>query len=109
MQTAHLETSDEATLAINSVQDRIFSPSVENVVNAWNTFGPLGGDTPLMTTVLRYRLFNQAVTGVAPVAYPGDGVLSGHIVTIFVKRPTICHESRISSCPFFLSPISIAD
>ena len=65
-QTPQLEMSDEASLAVTSYQDRIFAPSVEQVVNAWHTYGPIaadGGATPLMSTALRFRLFDQAVTG----------------------------------------------
>jgi hypothetical protein len=80
MQTPKMETSDEASLSVSSFQDRVFAPSVESVVNAWHTFGPLGGPTQLMDTVLRYRYFGQAVTAMTPIFYPGDGVVSGHIM-----------------------------
>ena len=95
MQTPHLETSDEASLAINSVQDRMFAPSVESVVNAWNTFGPIGAKSPLMSTVLRFRLYDQAVTRMAPTAYPGTGVSEGHIVTVFRSEMTFKKALRI--------------
>jgi hypothetical protein len=105
MQTPKMETGDEASLSISSLQDRVFAPSVESVVNAWHTFGPIGGPTKLMSTVLRYRLFGQAVTGMAPVAYPGDGVVSGHIMTIFRSEMTFKRDLTIHQLELIRSTV----
>ena len=98
MQTPQLEMSDEAALAVTSVQDRIFDSSVEQVVNAWHTFGPLapsGGATPLMNTTLRFRLFDQAITGVPANAYPGTGVSAGHMASIFRSEMSFKRDLEI--------------
>ena len=115
MQTPHLEYSDEAVQAVYSLQDRIFGPSVDHVYNPWvsvvhtlgishlrspvpsltlvswlsqNTWGPIAGPTPLMTSIQRFRKYDAAATGIPVSKYAGEGVLKGHITTLFRSEMT---------------------
>jgi hypothetical protein len=52
-QTPRLEVSDEGSLAITSIQDRVISDVVLAPTDEWDTFGPIGGQAPLLNCTRR--------------------------------------------------------
>lgn len=53
-QHPRLQTSDEGTVSVASIADRAFAPSVWQIENAWETFGPLAAREPLFVAAQRY-------------------------------------------------------
>jgi hypothetical protein len=59
-QTPHLEFTDEGGTAVTLIQDRVFAPNVDRVVNAWHTFGPIRGPSSLFNFTQRFRMWYEA-------------------------------------------------
>jgi hypothetical protein len=72
-----LEFSDEGALAVSSPRTEVFDDRVINVVNPWNTFGPIGGPSRLMEYVERYREWVPPTVGVPQTGWTAPGVREG--------------------------------
>lgn len=73
-QIPRLEYSDEGSVAITSLQDRVIDERVERVVNEWHTFGPIAGASHIANATLRYREYFGPALGIPVSAYPGESV-----------------------------------
>ena len=82
-QTPMLEQADEGSLAITSANLRMFGSRAENVINTWQSWGPLGSATPLFDSVLRFRLWGRPSVGMMTAGYPGAAEWAGSCVTLF--------------------------
>lgn len=73
-QIPRLEYSDEGSVAVTSVQNRVIDARVERVVNEWHTFGPIEGPSRIANATLRYREYFGPALGIPVSAYPGEFV-----------------------------------
>jgi hypothetical protein len=61
---------------------------VERVWNAWNTWGNLGGPTPLMDSTQYYRKFDAPSVGIPIAQYAGTPVRKGAVSSLFRSEMT---------------------
>ena len=78
--------ADEGGTAVTSVQDRVYAPNVDRVVNAWHTFGPIGGPSSLFNFTQEFRLWYEASVGVPSAGYAGTPLSSSNSVTLFSNQ-----------------------
>jgi hypothetical protein len=87
-QIPHLEYSDEVVQAVHTEQTRVFDDTVERVYNPWNTWGNLGGPTPLMDSTQYYRKFDAPSVGIPIAQYAGEPVRKGAVSSLFRSEMT---------------------
>ena len=92
-----LEFSDEGALAISSPRSEVFDPKVLNVVNPWNTYGPIAGPSRLMEYVQRYREYVPPTVGVPQTGWAAPGVREGTNASLFRQEITFKEDLKIKS------------
>ena len=82
-QTPRLDFDDEGALAVATWQGQLFDDRVQNVLNPWHTFGPLGGPSKLFECTLRYWEYYPPTVGVPEVGWAAVAVRSGISASLF--------------------------
>ena len=96
-QIPRLEYSDEGSVAITSLQNRVINDRVERVVNEWHTFGPIDGPSKIANVSLRYREYYGPNLGVPETGFPGLALTQGTIGTLFRSEITCKVATTITS------------
>lgn len=79
-----LEFSDEGALSVNSIRDgRIYDDRLIQVINSWNTFGPIAKEKAELHHVQRYRQWQRATSGPAPFTFGANGSFEGGVASLF--------------------------
>lgn len=96
-----LEFADEGAVRVRSVLDTRFADGVP-VVNAWRTFGPLGGPSRLFRAEATLTAFNRPTVGPHPDRYPGMATRSGAAVSIFENDVRFLEDQTVESLLLFV-------
>jgi len=96
-----LELADEGAVRVRSVLDTRFAEGVP-VVNAWRTFGPLGGPSRLFRAEATLTSFNRPTVGPHPDRYPGMATRSGATVSIFENDVRFLEDQTVESLLLFV-------
>ncbi len=92
-----LEFSDEGALAVSSPRTELFDPKVSNVVNPWNTYGPIGGPSRLFEYTERYREYVPPTVGFPQTGWAAPGVRQGTNAALFLNEITFKEDLKIHS------------
>jgi len=96
-----LEFADEGAVRVQSILDTRFDDEVP-VVNAWRTFGPLGGPSKLFRAEVSLTAFNRPTVGPHPDRYPGMATRSGAAVSIFENDVRFLEKQTVESLSLFV-------
>jgi hypothetical protein len=105
-QIPRLEYSDEGSVAITSLQNRVINDRVEHVINEWHTFGPIDGPSKIANVTLRYREYYGPNLGVPETGYPGFALTQGTIGTLFRSEITCKVATTINSIQILQTTIA---
>jgi hypothetical protein len=96
-----LEFADEGAVRVRSILDTRFDDEVP-VVNAWRTYGPLGGASRLFRAEATLTAFNRPTVGPHPDRYPGMATRSGASVSIFENEVRFLEKQTVESLSLFV-------
>ncbi len=96
-----LEFSDEGAVGVDSWRREAYDARLLKVVNPWQTYGPVGGLTPLFENTQRYRQWITATRGPPAIGWAGEGVRSGTSPSLFTdtlrfRRSTMAHAITLA-------------
>ncbi len=97
---AVLELADEGAVRVRYALDTLYDERVP-VVNAWLTYGPLGGPSRLMRAQIAFTGFNRPTLGPHPDMWPGLARRRGAAVSLFESQVTLKRELRADSLLLF--------
>jgi hypothetical protein len=96
-QTPVLEFSDEGARAVASVHDELFDDRIAEVMNGWNTRGPLGGPSKLFRYTQRFRHWFPPSLRVPSSGWPALGVRLGVVPTLYSNEIVFKRDLGIRS------------
>ncbi len=107
--TPLLDYADEGSAGLASRQDRVFADSVLQVLNPWNTFGPLAGPGKLMEFTLQYWECLPPTVGVPQTGWAVPGVREGINACLFrsevrFKRDCTVQQLTLLQNDYWLPP-----
>ena len=105
-QTPMLEMADESALAVTSYNERMFSSRTQQVKNAWMSFGPLGGPTPLFDAILRFRQWLPPSVGTQVANQLGAAANEGSTVTLFRSELVFKKATPIAQAQIIVAQVS---
>jgi hypothetical protein len=77
-----LDFSDEGAVGVESIRLESYDARLLEVVDPWNTYGPLGGPAPLFENTQSYREWIAATTGAPPTGWAVTGVRTGSTASL---------------------------
>ncbi|HXV76135.1 MAG TPA: hypothetical protein VD788_07425 [Candidatus Polarisedimenticolaceae bacterium] len=101
--TPRLVLADEGAVRVRSTLDTRFADEVP-VINAWRTFGPLGGPSRLLRAEQHYTEFDRPTLGADPYRHPGYGRRGGASVSLFETEVTFLAGQTIERYELFVAP-----
>ena len=96
-----LELADEGAVRAGSILDTLYEEGVP-VVNAWRTYGPLGGASKLFRAEVSLTEFDRPTVGPHPDRYPGMATRSGAAVSIFEIEVRFLEKQTVESLLLFV-------
>jgi hypothetical protein len=93
-----LDFSDEGSVGVSSERHELYDPRLANVVNPWNTFGPIGGGTPsLFDHVASYREVVTPSLGAPESEWAGQALRTGVSPSLFTSSLRFKRDLKVRS------------
>ncbi len=96
-----LEFADEGAVRVRSVLDTLFDDRIP-VVNAWETYGPLGGPSRLLRAEAAFTAFDRPTIGPHPTMYPGFPTQAGASLSLFEQDVVFREDQTVRSLLLFM-------
>jgi len=90
-----LELSDEGAVGVDSWRREEYDARLLQVVNPWQTFGPVGGPARVFDNTQRYRQWVRATRGPPAIGWPGEAVGMGPSPSLFTDTLRFRRATRV--------------
>lgn len=96
-QVPRLEFADEGAVGVESIRREKYDDRLLQIINPWNTFGPVDGPAPVFENTQRYREWVGPTTGAPAAGWASVGVRTGTNASLFTDSMRLCHDVAITS------------
>lgn len=91
------EFSDGGVVAVTSFQHRFLSDHIQRIRNPWRTWGPVAGESELMSFKLRYREWYRPTIATPDYGWAGKGVYADCNASLFRGEITFRKDQIVES------------